>query len=142
MFRGQDLYIPQRFFLLGVTMTKRHSLVIVEDEKPIAKAEEIILKEIYDVHLAHDGEAGWSKILEVRPDLVVLDVMMPKMNGFELCRRIRDDDRLATTKIVMVTAKNQEKDELKGMGLGADDYIMKPFEPVELLHVVRQVLKE
>lgn len=123
-------------------MTTRPKLVIVEDEKPIAKAEELILGDHYDVHLAHDGEQGWSKIVEVRPDVVVLDVMMPKMNGFELCKRIREDDRLATTKIVMVTAKNQDKDEAKGMDFGADDYIMKPFEPVELLHVVRQVLNE
>jgi len=117
-------------------------LVIVEDEKPIAKAEALILKEAYDVHVAHDGEAGWQKIKEVNPDCVVLDVMMPKVNGFELCKRIRDDDQLATIKIVMVTAKNQDKDEMKGMNLGADDYIMKPFEPAELLHVVRQVLNE
>jgi len=117
-------------------------IVIVEDEKPIAKAEALILKEHYEVHIAHDGEEGWKTVQQVKPHAVVLDVMMPKINGFELCKMIREHDDLATTKIVMVTAKNQDKDENRGMDLGADDYIMKPFEPVELLHVLRQVLKD
>ena len=67
--------------------------------------------------------------------------MMPKMSGFEVCKHLRKDNSFAKTKIVMVTAKDQEKDEADGMNLGADDYIMKPFEAVELLHVVNQVLK-
>lgn len=116
------------------------TVLIVEDEISIAKAQELILSERYDVHLAHDGEAGLMKARELRPDLVVLDIMMPKMSGYEVCRSIKSDKALESTRIVMVTAKNQDKDEALGMDLGADDYIMKPFEPEELLHVVGQVL--
>jgi len=117
------------------------SIVIVEDEVNIAIAEKLILENEYEVHLAHDGEEGLKKIKQVKPDLVVLDLMIPKMSGLEVCRMLRDDDNLKHTKVVMVTAKNTQEDEDKGMDLGADDYIMKPFEPIELMHVVKQVLK-
>ena len=118
----------------------KKTLVIVEDEPNIAKAEKLILEELYNVHIANDGEVGLSKIREIIPDLVVLDVMMPKISGFEVCKAIRSDKRLSEVKIVMVTAKNQNKDEQTGLDLGADDYIMKPFEPEELLHVINQTL--
>lgn len=116
------------------------AVVIVEDDTNIALAQKMILEEYYDVHLAHDGEAGLQLIQEKRPELAILDVMMPKLNGFAVCKRVKEDPSLASTKVLMVTAKNQSDDEKEGMGLGADDYIMKPFEDVELLHVVRQVL--
>ncbi len=121
-------------------MHMKKTLVIVEDEPNIAKAEKLILEELYNVHIANDGEVGLSKIREIIPDLVVLDVMMPKISGFEVCKAIRSDKRLSEVKIVMVTAKNQNKDEQTGLDLGADDYIMKPFEPEELLHVINQTL--
>lgn len=120
----------------------RKSIVIVEDEPNIAEAQRIILEEEYDVHHAADGEEGLRKIKEVKPDLVVLDLMLPKMSGHEVCSNIRADKDLNHTKVVMVTAKNQQKDEDLGMELGADDYIMKPFEADELVHVVGQVLKK
>lgn len=116
------------------------SLIIVEDDANIALAEKSILEQEYDVHVAHDGAAGLEMARQLRPDLVVLDLMMPKMDGTEVCRRIRADPDLCATKIVMVTAKNRPDDEQQGMDLGADDYIMKPFEAVELRHVIRQVL--
>ena len=118
------------------------SIVIVEDEVNIANAEKLILQAEYDVHLAHDGEEGLRLIKEVKPTLVVLDLMLPKMSGVEICKQIRADAALKGTKVVMVTAKNEDRDEQEGMDTGADDYIMKPFEPVELRHVVNQVLKE
>jgi len=119
----------------------KKTVVIVEDEIPIAEAERLILEDEFVVHLAHDGDQAIEKISEVRPDLVILDLMLPKKNGLEICREIRSNVDLNHTKIVMVTAKNTESDEIKGMDTGADDYIMKPFEPIELLHVSRQVLK-
>lgn len=118
----------------------KQTVLIVEDEISIAKAQELILSERYSVHLAHDGETGLAKAKELKPNIVVLDIMMPKLSGYEVCRAIRNDSSLNATKIVMVTAKNQDKDEALGMDLGADDYIMKPFEPEELLHVVSQAL--
>jgi two-component system phosphate regulon response regulator PhoB len=119
----------------------KKSIVIVEDEINIANAEKLILQSDYNVHLAHDGEEGLRLIKKLKPDAVVLDLMLPKMSGVEICKRIRKDSQLAAVKVVMVTAKNEERDEMKGIDVGADDYIMKPFEPIELRHVIGQVLK-
>src|SRR3989344_7391292 len=118
----------------------KKTVVIVEDEKSIAEAERLILEEEYTVHVAHDGEQGIKTISQVRPDIVILDWMLPKKNGIDVCKEIRDNKLLKHTRVVMVTAKNSDKDEIQGMNIGADDYIMKPFEPLELLHVTRQVL--
>ncbi len=118
----------------------KRSIVIVEDEVNIANAEKLILQSDFDVHMAHDGEEGLRLIKKLRPDAVVLDLMLPKMSGIEICKRIRNDKQIGSTKIVMVTAKNEDRDEMKGMTFGADDYIMKPFEPMELRHVISQVL--
>ena len=121
--------------------TGKRSLVIVEDDESIALAERLILQEQFNVHVARDGEEGLALVRKHKPHAVVLDVMMPKLSGFEVCKRIREDAAIKNTKVVMVTAKDQPRDENKGLESGADDYIMKPFEPAELLHVVNQVLK-
>ncbi len=120
--------------------TAKRTVLIIEDQQAIAEAERIILKEQYHVHLASDGLEGLKKARAIKPDAVVLDIMMPHVDGFEVCKQIREDPSLNQVKIVMVTSKNRNHDEQKGMGLGADDYIMKPFEPAELLHVLKQVL--
>ncbi|MDP7323839.1 MAG: response regulator [Candidatus Woesearchaeota archaeon] len=120
----------------------KKSVVIVEDDENIARAQELILSANFNVHIAKDGEEGLQAVKEKKPDLVVLDLMLPKMGGMEVCKSIRSDEEIKHTKIVMVTAKNQEKDESDGMDLGADDYIMKPFEADELLHVINQVLNK
>ena len=122
-------------------LTIKKNLVIVEDEENIAMAEKLILQDQFNVHVAKDGEEGLELVRKHKPHAVVLDIMMPKMNGFEVCKKIREDDTIKDTRIVMVTAKDQKQDEDKGMNTGADDYIMKPFEPVELIHVINQVLK-
>ena len=115
-------------------------IVIVEDEKAIADAEKSILEDGYDVYVCYDGKIGLKKINEIKPDLAILDVMLPSLDGFALCRKIKSDSALRHLKVLMVTAKNEEKDEARGIGIGADDYIMKPFEAVELRHVVAQLL--
>lgn len=125
---------------MAKTATKR-SLVIVEDDESIALAERLILQEQFTVHVARDGEEGLALVKKHKPHAVVLDIMMPKLSGFEVCKRIREDASIKNTKVVMVTAKDQQRDESRGLESGADDYIMKPFEPAELLHVVNQVLK-
>jgi len=117
----------------------KKTVLIIEDQDAIAEAERIILQDQYNVHLASDGLEGLKKVRAIRPDAVVLDIMMPHVDGFEVCKQIREDPSLNHVKIV-VTSKNREHDEQKGMGIGADDYIMKPFEPVELLHVLQQML--
>jgi two-component system, OmpR family, alkaline phosphatase synthesis response regulator PhoP len=123
-------------------ITDKKNLVIVEDEENIAQAQKLILQDHFNVHIARDGEEGLALIKQYKPHAVVLDIMMPKLNGFEVCKRIREDSEISSTKVVMVTAKDQRKDELKGMDIGADDYIMKPFEPSELMHVINQVLNQ
>lgn len=113
--------------------------MIIEDDPNIAEAEKLILETEFEVHTASDGKQGLEVVRSVNPDLIVLDVMLPKLSGFELCKMLREDGY--KNKIVMVTAKNEPRNERFGLDLGADDYIMKPFESDELLHVVHQVLK-
>jgi two-component system alkaline phosphatase synthesis response regulator PhoP len=119
----------------------KKDILIIEDEPNIAQAQALILEDSFNIHHAEDGEEGFKKAKEIKPDLIILDLMLPKINGYNLCSMIREDKDLKDTKIVMVTARNQDKDEEKGMDMGADDYIMKPFEADELLHVINQVLK-
>jgi two-component system, OmpR family, alkaline phosphatase synthesis response regulator PhoP len=119
----------------------RKTILIVEDEKNIADAEGMILSDHYSVHVANDGDLGLKMAKKIKPDLILLDLMLPKRGGYDLCFNLRQDKSLKNTKIIMVTAKSQKPDEDKGMFIGADDYITKPFEPDELLHVVNQMLQ-
>jgi len=116
--------------------------LIIEDEHNIANAEALILSDKYDVFHAYDGEDGLKRALELKPHLIILDLMLPKRNGYDICFNLRQEKTLKGTKIVMVTAKNQQIDEDKGMFIGADDYLIKPFSPEELVHVVEQVMKK
>ena len=120
----------------------KKNILVIEDDENIAKAHKIILQDQFNVHIAKDGKEGLQKAKALKPQLVILDLMLPKINGLEVCKSIRADKALSSTKIVMVTAKDQARDELEGMETGADDYITKPFEPDELKHVVEQVLNE
>ena len=120
----------------------KKTVLIVEDDENIAQAEKLILQQHYTVHIAKDGAEGVEMAKKIVPDVVVLDIMMPKLSGIDVCRHIRKDPALCDVKVVMVTAKDQQIDELKGLDAGADDYIVKPFEPDELRHVVHQVLNE
>ena len=120
----------------------RPKIVIIEDEEPIAKAEEMILSEQYDVHVAHDGEAGLELVRKIKPDLIVLDLMLPKRGGYDICFTLRQDPELANIKILMVTAKNQPIDMEKGVMVGTNSYLTKPFEAEELLLMVQKVMNE
>lgn len=115
-------------------MSKR--ILIVEDEKNIVDILVFNLnREGYDTLEAYDGEAGLQLALEQDPDLILLDLMLPKMNGFDVCRAIRSAGR--TTPILMLTAREEETDKVLGLELGADDYITKPFSMRELLARVK-----
>jgi len=111
-------------------MEKAKKILIVEDEKDIS---EIIAYNIrrqgYDVDTAYDGETGLNKALSGEFDLVLLDVMLPKMDGFEICKRIREK---LQTPIIILTAREEENDKIMGLDLGADDYMTKPFSIGEL----------
>jgi diguanylate cyclase (GGDEF)-like protein len=117
------------------------SLLVVDDDPFIARLLEIELKAAgYDVRVASDGEQALAAAQERPPQLVLADVMMPNMHGFELTRRLRQDPRTATVSVIMLTARGLSADKLEGFAIGADDYIVKPFDTPELLARIRGVL--
>ena len=106
-------------------------ILVVDDDTNICELLRLYLtKEGYQVTTANDGEEGLDKFNQVKPDMVLLDVMMPKMDGLEVCRRIR---KLGNTPVMMLTAKGETFDKVLGLELGADDYMVKPFDTKELL---------
>ena len=117
----------------------RRRVVVVEDERTIAGAVADRLRaEGYDVSVAHDGPSGVELCEQVRPDLVVLDVMLPGFDGLEVCRRVQRDRHVP---VLMLTARDDETDLLVGLGVGADDYMTKPFSPRELVARVQVLLR-
>ena len=125
-------------------MTKR--ILIVDDEVHIKMLLEQTLEELEDefeveLFTASDGEEGLDFIRSKRPDLVFLDIMMPKMNGYEVCRIVKDDSNLEDVKIILLTAKGQEVDRKQGLKLGAMMYMTKPFDPDEILRVSKELLE-
>jgi DNA-binding response OmpR family regulator len=115
-------------------------ILIVEDETGIRTAITDELEfEGFDVEVAEDGVAGLAAILRSPPDLIVLDVMLPGRNGFQICREVRT--RGIRTPIIMLTARDQEADKVRGLELGADDYVTKPFSVAELVARIRAVLR-
>ncbi len=118
------------------------SLLVVDDDPFIARLLEIELRAAgYDVRVASDGALALVAAQERCPDLVLADVMMPNMDGFELTRRLRQDPRTAAVSIIMLTARGLSADKLEGFAIGADDYIVKPFDTPELLARIRGVLR-
>jgi len=116
-------------------------ILIVDDEPNIVISLEFLMKrENFAVSVAVDGEEALRKIAEIRPDLVLLDIMMPKKSGFEVCQEIRANPAWASIKVVMLTAKGRDTEVQKGMALGADAYVTKPFSTKELVAKVRSVL--
>ncbi|WP_321529176.1 response regulator [Sedimenticola selenatireducens] len=117
-------------------------ILIVDDEKNIAISVDYLLRrEGYQVSVAHDGEEGLRLIQSDRPDLVLLDIMMPKLNGFQVCEAVRQDPALADVRIVMLTAKGRDAEKEKGLALGADAYITKPFSTRELVSQIKALLE-
>jgi phosphate regulon transcriptional regulator PhoB len=117
-------------------------VLIVEDEPDIRELVVHHLKrEGYQVSAASSGEEALRQVQAAPPDLVILDLMMPSMDGLEVCRRLRQDPATASLPIVMLTAKGDEVDRVLGLEIGADDYVVKPFSPKELLARVRAVLR-
>ena len=117
-------------------------VLIVEDEPDIRELVVHHLKrEGYQVSAAASGEEALRQVQAAPPDLVLLDLMMPAMDGLEVCRRLRQDPATAMLPIVMLTAKGDEVDRVLGLEIGADDYVVKPFSPKELLARVRAVLR-
>lgn len=111
----------------GKTPLSEHSLLLIEDNDDFRFYLKDNLKFAYRIYEAATGEAGWDLCLKVQPDLIVSDVMMPGMNGIELCRKIKSDERVSHIPVILLTARNTEEQRLEGFETGADDYITKPF---------------
>ena len=119
-----------------------HKILIADDEPNILISLEYLMqREGYTVSVARDGEEAIAAILRDRPALVLLDVMMPKKSGFEVCQEVRANDAVRHTLILMLTAKGRDTDVAKGLGLGADAYMTKPFSTRDLVLKVRQMLQ-
>ncbi|GIP47207.1 response regulator transcription factor [Paenibacillus sp. DXFW5] len=114
-------------------------LVIDDDEKITSMLRRGLAFEGYDVYTAQNGAEGLSMMMSADPDLIILDVMMPKVDGFEVCRRLREGG--STVPVLMLTAKDEVENRVKGLDLGADDYLVKPFALEELLARVRALLR-
>lgn len=118
-----------------------HKILVVDDEPFICRSLTYVLKKgNYDVMEARNGEEALAVIREHRPDLVFLDVMMPKVDGFQVTQEVRADKALADIKIILLTAKGQECDREVGKIAGANDYMTKPFSPSKILDRAREIL--
>jgi DNA-binding response OmpR family regulator len=122
---------------------ERHLVLIADDDRDIARFLEVNLRlEGFDVICAHDGNDALAKALDLQPNLILLDVMMPGMDGFEVCSKLRADSRGQDVPVIMLTAKSMSNDRDDGFNVGADDYVTKPFEPMELVARVSARLHE
>jgi len=118
-----------------------HSVLVVDDEPNIVLSLEFLMKKAgFDVRIARDGEEALAAMEERRPDLVLLDVMLPKRDGYDVCQAIRARTDWQPVRIIMLTAKGREIEREKGIALGADDYITKPFSTREVMQRVNQLL--
>ena len=119
----------------------QHTVLVVDDEPFICRSLSFVLRKgNYAVVEARNGEEALAAIREHRPSLVFMDVMMPKVSGFEVCEAVKADPELQQTKIILLTAKGQSSDREIGMQSGADDYMTKPFSPTKILERAREIL--
>ena len=118
-------------------------ILAVDDEPNIVRLIQVnLMRQGYEVETANNGVEALAKIRANRPDLLVSDVMMPEMGGFELLKNIRMDAALESLPVIMLTAKTQDKDVMEGYSHGADMYLTKPFNPAELLQFVKRILQQ
>jgi DNA-binding response OmpR family regulator len=118
-------------------------ILIVDDEENIVITMEFLVKQAgYTLQIARNGEEALEKVADFEPDLILLDVMMPKINGFEVCRRVRENSNWQDIKIIMLTAKGREVEVTKGLALGANAYVIKPFSTREVMAEVKRMLGE
>ena len=120
-------------------MEGKGRILVVDDEEQFARVVELMLhRESFDVEIASDGLAGLRRAFETKPDLVLLDIMMPRMDGWETCRRLRD---ISDVPIIVVSARGRESDIVQALEMGADDYLVKPFGATELIARVHALLR-
>ena len=120
-----------------------NKILVVDDEPNIVLSLEFLMQQAgFQVRTASDGEAALAAIAAEQPDLMLLDVMMPRKNGYEVCQAVRANPDWKGIRIIMLTAKGREVEREKGLALGADDYITKPFSTQEVVERVRELLAE
>lgn len=112
--------------------------MIDDDEKLVSLVREYLEPQGFEIEAAHDGESGLQKVMQSDPSLVILDLMLPGIDGLEVCRRVRKTSRVP---VLMLTARGDETDRIVGLELGADDYLPKPFNPRELVARIRAILR-
>ncbi|MFN2588482.1 MAG: response regulator [Actinomycetota bacterium] len=123
-------------------IARRELVLVADDDEDIVRFVEVNLRlEGYEVATASDGEQALQGAYDLMPDLVLLDVMMPKIDGFEVCQRLRGDARTKHMSVIMLTAKSLSADKVVGLTAGADDYMIKPFDPMELVARVKSALR-
>jgi phosphate regulon transcriptional regulator PhoB len=120
----------------------KEKILIVDDEKDIVKLLDYNLKkESFRTVIAYDGEEALGLAVKERPDVIILDLMLPGLDGLEVCKALKKEEKTASIPIIMLTAKAQEADKIVGLELGADDYVTKPFSPRELIARIKAVLR-
>jgi len=125
-----------------VTIKIMAKILVIEDEKQISELLEYNLRQAgYFVECAFDGQDGLQKAKTIKPDLIVLDLMLPKIDGMEVCRKLKSESDTKAISIVMLTAKSEEIDRIVGLEMGADDYVTKPFSVRELVLRIKAILK-
>jgi two-component system alkaline phosphatase synthesis response regulator PhoP len=126
----------------GVNPQRRGRVLVVEDEPDVAELIRYnLVKEGWDVLTASSGAEALKRVRESRPDVVLLDIMVPQLNGWEVCRRLKEDPETRAIPVIMVTGRVEEGDKVLGFELGADDYVTKPFSPRELSARIRAVAR-
>jgi DNA-binding response OmpR family regulator len=122
-------------------MDNGRKILVVDDEPNVIKSLTFVLrKEGYDVSSAANGEDAMIKIQQSKPNLMFLDVMMPKKNGYEVCQEVKSNSSLSDIHIIILTAKGQEADREKGLNAGADEFMTKPFSPMMVVDKVKELL--
>jgi DNA-binding response OmpR family regulator len=133
---------PDRTDRGQLAQRERELVLVADDDRDIVRFLEVnLVIEGIDVVTAHDGKDALAKALDLQPNLILLDVMMPGMDGYEVCSKLRADPRGARIPVIMLTAKSLQTDRIVGLNAGADDYVIKPFEPLELVARVTETLR-
>lgn len=122
-------------------MSKKKKIIVADDESLILNSVRDTLTDDYDVYKASNGEEVFKVMKKIHPDLIILDIMMPVMNGIEACRKLMDKESTSKIPVMFLTAKAQIKDIEKGFKAGAKDYVIKPFSAAELLEKVNFILR-
>jgi DNA-binding response OmpR family regulator len=121
----------------------KYKVMVIDDEPDIVKLVKISLEMAnFEVLEALSGKECLGKVKTVVPDLFLLDIMMPEMNGYEVCQQLKSQEKTKNVPVVMLTAKGQKGDAEQGLKVGADDYIIKPFDPYELGEQIREILQQ